>query len=509
MNTHRSFTGWEPEDSYFCIGDECLTPRLLKDLRYGCPLCEPAKLMNADAAQKLGVPITRGVFESHVLCKEHQLPIRPRCAQPACPEMIRTGAAGRPIRLVGGMHSGKTVYSAVVAAQLGSATFFENTGIAVTRIKGDVYLRETVGSLYSMGVLPKKTQGSHKIVYRFDQKGGPAEMIALHDMPGEQTPTFTIGYHSNKTLFLINPQAASMPTGTHPLAGRVPGHAFSGVEVLVTRLEGMAWLDTAAEHAVQSLCNQAANTLRDRGWPHCPHWPDLADYLLTMSQTALQRPVRAEVEDRRVLADKLENTAKGLCNDRTDFISQLDDWVETMRDVCGKNKFAEHRLALVFSKADLLGVGPEELEALCPSLHGASAGSPRALRASLNQLSDRARVQLHGLHLQDLVEKVSRQVGRVGFFFVSSLGRDTAIQVTRHDPASQENRSAQTAAASTGGGHVTYGGGVAAAPAAAAAPAVGAPKWELTEVLSVNRRDGTRAPNPRGVLNPLLWLLLG
>jgi hypothetical protein len=461
-------------------------------------LCDPAKLMTSAEAAMKGVPISPRVFDSRVLCEEHQLPIRPRCAGPGCSEVIRRDATGRPIRLVGGAHSGKTVYSALLASELHSPTFFQTTSTSVARINGDAYLRRTVLPL-ARGVLAEKSSQSHKIVFRFVRDGYPAEMITLHDMPGEDTPTAPIGYHSDKTLFLINPQATSTPIGRIDIGSVVRGRDFLGVEVLVKRLADMAWLDTANEAAVQSLCNQAAAALRGHGWPNCPRWEDLAAFLLEMARTALTRPASAEEADRRVLADLLDGTAKALC-DMPDFITQFDTWAETMRAIGAPvvdGRLAGHRLALVFSKADLLGGKSElatRLDALFRTLSVSQTGSSQALCAALQDFSGGACKLFLELDLANLVQKAKQQVDEVGFFFVSSLGRDTEIKVTRLAPVAAQ--------AAPGGGHQI--GGAAAAPIA---PAANTPRWELTEVLA-RGPDGTRTPTPRGVINPLLWLLL-
>jgi len=492
MKIRSSFTrgGGPEEDLYFCIGDQCLTPRPLSQMRYKCPVCDSS--MTAEGASR----------NRPVKCPVHHQPLIPHC--PDCGRPILQDATGRPIRLVGGAHSGKTVYSAVLAYELErlSQRFSEATGIYMPRINADAYLKKTVRPLYEQGVLPTKTSESHKIVHRrLPSDGRPAEMITLHDMAGEDAPTTPIGYHSNKTLFLINPQATSTPTGVSPFGPLVRGHAFLAIEKLVERLIGMAWLDEAKEPAVQSLCNQAAVALRNQNWPNCPRWGNLADLLLEIARTALERPASAEAADRRVLAAELESTSNGL-RDMPDFMSQFQAWAGAMRTTRAPvidGRLAGHRLALVFSKADLLGdseIWAANLEATFRISNVADAKSARTLGDALRKMSSGAENLLLELRLNDLVASVKRQVSEVGFFFVSSLGRDTEIKVTRRAPVAAQ--------AAPGGGHQI--GGATAAPAARVA---NTPRWELTEVLSLNPRDGTRAPTPRGVINPLLWLLLG
>ncbi len=484
------------DDLYFCRSDQCLQPRPLKDMKYGCRSCKTEEDISADELPG-GLKPTPAIFDSQERCPQHYMPFRPKC--PVCGGPIQREDNGQPVRLVAGPHAGKTVYSAVLAREIRRSDYLSRTGFMVQPIGGNDYLHDTVQPLVDQGIVPGKTkQGEpRKIIFRFTRDGAPPRLITLHDMAGEEAPEHAIGYFSDRTLFLVNPQAA----GDQPLAGVVPGFVFNAIETLLEFMAGKGALDQADESEVQIFCNLVANLLREKGFPNIHLWNDLTDSVLKTACKQLHIGASFTEEDTGTLAHDLDKLAEGLRR-QPDFQTQFTAWHTNMTGSGAHQQDGHllgHRLALVFAKADLLGESEPQwgrLDAMPPA-----QASPKEWRRWLEDFSRSCRSELIKLGLENLVGIAERQVEKVGFFFVSSLGRDTEIRVKKI----VEKKGTDSLQTSAGQEHMIGG----AAPSADQAENPPEPdvKWELSQLVSQGD-DGGRSPAPWGIDYPLLWLLL-
>jgi len=104
-----------------------------------------------------------------------------------------------------------------------------------------------------------------------------------------------------------------------------------------------------------------------------------------------------------------------------------------------------------------------------------------------------------GLNQGEFVEWVEAHFAQVGFFFVSSIGKQTEIVVQAEQDRLDQAPSQQP---------LQQPGGFGKAPASLTSGPPARPlSYRLVPKVSMGK-DKTRQPEPHGVLFPLLWLLM-
>ena len=511
---------------FYCYHNECLEPRALDEMAYGCHMCLRPKLykeLSDDFKQALPVDL-RQIWDVRPECPEprHHLAIVPRC--PVCSLPIQREGFHPPIGIWGGVKSGKTVYCAALAQEM-EGPLFQQTGLLRQfLVDRSEYKRAVVNPLFggASGLLPDKNRPDEhrKLVLRLWGGDWPSRSITLTDMAGEIfMPTDTDGDEdlrrrqrtvlwTRESIFLADPEKAA------ELGAPVRVDLFD-VQVALLQLIQDRGIPLGTEKLrVERLVRRREDILRDHDYPSNRGQGDSPFKTLAMELAATVLPPPPDPDLVESIRRCLEDEAKKI-DDVPTLQDQIDPVARRMRDWGYRQQDGklDHRIAITVSKGDVLselGPGydandqiithpelPEKKRWKAPRQANSRSSPQWWQRPALQEKSNQSREVLIQKGEGKFVTTVESMFAEVGFFFVSSLGRDTEVFV-KEGPIRRAVQSSLQAQSPFGG---------QPQPPQAAGPQV--PTWTLGKRVKANPDGGGRAPAPQHVLLPLLWILAG
>jgi hypothetical protein len=359
------------------------------------------------------------------------------------------------------------------------------------------YRRQVVNPLWDRGMVPAKTQpGEHSGIVILLKKGqGAARKFKMTDMDGAYyTEFFTSGgaksddqeftqmiHYTREAMFLISPdQAGAVGAGAQ-------SDLYPIVSELVDRWDGLGLLGGVDVEGLQRLIDAVTEKLRVHQYPSDDGvhsgYEALARDLLSLRN----RSDRKAIDATNTVLQKVANATTG------DHVLSMEDQLSGLETQLRNWSFPETdgklnlRLALTITKADLL-IGQTRL-LTNPGDFTPIVSNPQnrnEWRTAVRAASYKARAILMEHH-PGVVTLAEESFRDVGYFFASALGRDTQLVAAERARKSHEEDMDTEA----GGGNSNNEG-----------------RFEARKRIPIGV-DGTRRPNPFGVLNPLLWLLMG
>jgi hypothetical protein len=349
--------------------------------------------------------------------------------------------------------------------------------------------------------LPRKTwlDEYHKAVYQIEDlrgAGWASRSVMFTDVAGEVydedvTPAITalrtILLWSRELVLLIDPGNSGAAGG---MGGRqAPDLLEDAQRVVAEVVLPSGQIDAPDTGRVEAAIEAVSRALRDAQWPSADV-EDAADRVaMALACAGLGRDATVP-RIASVLEAVDPNRTRTLTN--SEIASWLIQHIQVNADVTRVGGKLPYRVAVTVSKSELLEreLGPAWREPIRPA---GRAGAPEWAR-ELNRVSAWSKERLMGIGAieRELVAALEEHFADVGFFFVSSLGRDTDILV--------RSRRVQPVVST----HEGYAGGRPATPSIGGSSA--APWWVTSKILAEGE-DRSRCPSPVGVLNPLLWLL--
>jgi hypothetical protein len=484
-------------------------------MQFGCADCGPrewipfsvwlegaAKAHFKNAGRENDVSVLRSqprfFARSQPFLCQHGLRVVARC--PVCQRAIDLSGGANPVPIVGSVGSGKSVLSSVQAFELG-----RNPGDLYARMGLQCFPRGTAYRSYELqvvkrlmehGILPTKTWPDeyHKAVYEIEaprNAGWASRSFMFTDVAGEVyddrvTPAVnalrTILLWARELVLVIDPCNTGNAGGMN---GRQPPDILDDAQrVVAEALLPAGSVDPPHIGPVQSAIEGVSEALRQAHWPSAGAASAAHQVVLALTCRGFRgldvSRVAATLEARREHARVLTNS---------EIATWLAHYLKTNSDVELTDGKLPYTIAVAVTKSELLEaeLGSAWREDIHP---GRGAGAADWAR-ELNRVSQWSRERLieFGQTERALVQLLENKFANVGYFFVSALGRDTALRVRSR--TSQSNDS-------------SLDGCTAATPQAALSRTE--PWWVVSREVSVGA-DGTRCPTPVGVLNPLLWLL--
>ena len=488
---------------FYCSGneDDCLHPRLLTQMKFGCVICKESERVTYDGLPKTiltGLPpeqlhnLWSIPFAMRPKCPNHPFHVLvPFCPNQDCGRPIDKDGDARPISIFGGVHAGKTVYCATLAHLVDQGNFFRLAKMAhsfpVGQQQREDYFNDVVEPLRNRGLQPTKTyvgEHHHLVMKLAGTESWPNRTLSVTDLAGEvwqfkendQSTDFMRAaastlLFSRECIFLLNPMAARGASGIAQAQHQAGGPRDNSLvdltntqATILSFMHSQGYLDKlntqetlAAISALRLLFTQLEEYIQTSGYPTTTLRSDdnaykLAENLMSVIQINLKIP-RDQFggkEATQRLADRLVTAAKALIS-HPSYLSQLNDLVNYM-STYGPGP-GEYRLSVIVSKADLLeGIIDADLlledEELPPDSWPSS--TLEDWWAALQNLSSRGREALINLQEEQFVKVAEDNFKEVGFFFCSSLGRPTEVLVERRP-------------------------GISAQPMVSAQPGVGAP----------------------------------
>ena len=501
----------------YCNNDQCphhYNGIPAHQLAFGCFSCNPPsryETMPDEWKKAIKLDRLHDLFDAKTQLRDREhggMPVKPRC--PVCFEPLDCQLFTPPWGVWSQSRGGKSVLDAATYISL-TSDLWRKTGIShrVVRDVGD-YIPKVIQPLLQDGIIPEKTQPSqrHSLVLLFERVGWLSRKGTLTDVAGEtfadlinpqkDTPQLRLGralmLHSKQAIFVANPEWSD------GIGASIRRDLWAAIRRCFTALQRRAGAQLALRSAeqIQALPDQIDAVLR--GWDFPVRGFGGGDLLLAAEIARL-----AEAETNRELvihlAQLLATTRQEMQNmpSLTKQIQEIIAFFNTWGTrIDGKYDVA---LAFTVSKSDLLdGIVPNY--AHCITGLGPESSS-KQWRAALELVSrESERVFFQDEH--EAVELVKNNFHRVAFFFVSALGRDAVPLVVR----GKATRSTIAHAAAESAPWM------ADQAKEQPLPCHGSDQpesdddlpWRLQKVVA-RGPDGTRTPEPRNVLLPLLWLL--
>lgn len=496
----RLVSGQSSPDIFIGTNDRCTCSRqgLPADrLAYGCLRCQPPTRY-ADLPDKLRslIPIhDLPVLWTHpVLCPEHHLPLIPRCGE--CGSTIDQYGATPPVGIWGLSAAGKSVYCAALYLEI-ERRLHEWTGIRKRFVSDPADLQVVVRALEDRGILPGKTQwdGQRSLVMVLSGAGWPSRKLTLTDCAGELYtglfPSGDDGHGDVRREIILRTRSAILlatPEACVGLGATARRDLFPAIQRTIDVLGEGGLLAQFGRADMERLVGRVEDALARHQYPiqGGRSFVDLGTALASL----VGRPPDEALVTR--LDEELSKVAARtgpptLAHQIDSLIAFLSGWGYPR--VAGKLAL---RLAITVAKSDLLNGACGRYDDALAGL-GPANTRPEWERA-LQRVSANSKATMLAHGETDVVMNAEMNFADVGFFFVSSLGRDTETFV-QDNPDARRPR--------VHGSHEVYAGTPASAPADGSAARTA---WRLGKRLRPGR-EGTRQPRPQHVLLPLLWLL--
>lgn len=488
--------------AYYCVRDDCPSAMVgtsARDLTYGCLLCTPpdrlADMKNEEVRKRIaGDDELSWLWVSPAYCEKHGNPVVPHC--PECRHPIGRYGDTPPIGMWGIASAGKTVYCAALMLAMESE-LFKWTGLLTDRLfDRSRYEEDVVSPLRLSGIVPAKTMpGEHRsVVLRLHGGEWPSRRVLLTDMAGAvfQFGSGEASDHAvprahmlrvSDALFLANPETSA---GLGACARR---DVFPYVQAIIEDLNAQGALTPFDEIEMRKILERIENLLESYEYAD-------PSSLGPGRPSKLAQALAELVGDGPGLGVRLDGVMNRVTRTLRAQTPPLEQQLDELTNFLGnyaapqRNGRFDIRLAVTVAKSDLL---PDDL---LPNhaefLRVLSSHTPLATwRKTLERASEASRSVLVRNGEEQFVRKVEDSFQSAGYFFVSSLGRDT-VTFPMRDLSKVPQRQAA----------VSMFGNVEASPGGPE-PVTG---WRVGKQLRVGP-GGNRYPEPRNVLLPLLWLL--
>ena len=509
-----------PPQRYICNNDLCELSNVgevAAKLAYGCYLCRvPTRYEDLTKDVKWQIPLDNLslLWRKHVPCPEHYGDLRPFCPN----DFYRIDQDGNlpPVGIYGFSSAGKTVFCAALMIEL-ERLLFNMTGILQDRLfdQGE-YLKQVVSPLQTRGIVPEKTYGHRSLSLKLYKSGWFRKKVTFNDMGGENFEEWfsakpTDEYrkrmldhllHVKDAIFLMSPESAK------GLGATVPQDLYLVVRRALILLKEGGYLVQDDHDRMEERLKKVQEIV------------GRFSYLFFGSGESL-RPVAQEIaamvcgENCEEFIDLLEGELMKIddqlkVRSLNDQLRGLVGFIDSWRNLRNENdNKIEQRLAITIGKTDLIqNVLRGELN---PSGSSAAQKSLAEWQVSIDRLhrlrptdskndwqkamkrtSAAVRQVLIDFGEEQFVKYAEDNFREVGFFLISSLGRDTEPFLDWGRKASQQ---AQGESFSALGGSTV----IKASPKAT-------PQWELGKRVRIGQ-SGHRRPEPQNVLWPLLWML--
>ena len=507
-----------PPKRYVCNNDLCnlsLVGEVAAKLAYGCYLCTtPTRYEDLPKDIKWQIPLDNLslLWRKHVRCPEHHGDMRPFCPE----DFYRIDQDGNipPVGIYGFSSAGKTVFCAALMVEL--EKLFNMTGILQDRLfdQGE-YIKQVVAPLQTRGIVPEKTFGHRSLSLKLYKNGWFRKKVTLNDMGGENFEEWFSAkptddhrrkmlehlLHVEDAIFLMSPESAQ------GLGATVPQDLYLVVRRALVLLKEGGYLlqdnhDRMEERLkkVQEIVSKFA-------------------YFFSGSGESL-RPVAEEIaamvcgEDCEELVDLLDRELTNIdeqlkvrsLNDQLGgLVGFLDAWSSRNEN----NNKLNQRLAITIGKTDLIQnilrgeLNPSGSSAAQKSLGEWQVSIDRLHRMrptdskndwqkALKRTSTAVRQVLIDFGEEQFVRYAEENFREVGFFLISSLGRDTEPFLDWGRKVSQQPSGEMMSAI---GGQTVIKASTKATP-----------QWDLGKRVRIGQA-GHRRPEPQNVLWPLLWML--
>jgi hypothetical protein len=363
------------------------------------------------------------------------------------------------------------------------------------------YRREVVTPLWKIGMVPGKTQvGEHRgIVILLKSPLMVPRKLKMTDMDGAYYTEFFVSggiqpeintftrliHHTREAIFFISPEQAGAVGAT------APPELFAVVSAVVEDWQKPKnLLAQRSLDGMQLLLRGMELKLRERLFPV----PDEINQGYDALASDLLSLVGSNDPQRRSRTAKLLARVAESMKDTMPMGAQLiglENQLRAWRFPRTSDGKLDLRLALTVTKADLIMKrDPVLADAGDMNPMANVSSSPAQWRQAVRASSDKARAVL--LHYDPQVVSLAEGAFReVGYFFASALGRDTELLAVQERSANRVDDSelddSELDEVRTNKSEL---------------------KFQVRKRLPFGT-DGTRHPGPIGVLNPLLWILMG
>jgi len=503
---------------YFCNNDlqvHSLQGQRAIDLRYGCFSCKnPSRYADLPKEIREQIPIDdlSRLRDAPVLCGEHVLGIKAVCSQ--CPLTIDEDGDTPPVGIWGFSSAGKTVFCAALLIEI--QRWLNNwTGIAKHFLfNRNDYEEQVVKPLVSRGRVPEKTREEEhrRLCVKLSRSGWFRWKITLNDMAGD---TFRLGFYqeslaenraegpnpmlehmfrAREAIFLVAPEAFSgFGVSAQP-------DNFAAVNQVFEAMDSHGRLASLGQDKMKVLQSRVEETLTTFKFP-IPGWGDSPYLKLAQALSALVPGGREDALVGRLVRGL---TTVAVQEKVLDIEHQLDGLI-TFLDAEGRvpkvNGKLDLRIAITVCKSDLLPDKPHGYDEILAGLN--ATNSKKEFQAAIQRVSAASRKFLIEHNEGQFIKKAEENFRDVGFFFISSLGRETENYLEF-----EQDEVASSVRATTGGPMTQFGHQSMAAQASETQQP--SPRrqggWKLWKRVRMGV-GGTRQPDPQHVLLPLLWIL--
>lgn len=533
-----------PKTQYFCDGLNCHYPNHIGDMVFKCSDHRCQGMNYEELKSKYtDLPDDPALFFKTVIksrmCRDHELPIIPFCC--ICKKLpIREEMAGSPnISLIGDSNSGKTVYSAVLSHEI-LCKLQHDFGIIVRPINTNSFFRDKIEHpLFENGLLPDKTEerSPNKLIYTMDPlvKGLKARSISLFDMAGEEATVkdntdikdlAELILRAKESIFLIDPQSANDET---ILGGKVSKDLLGVLQKIFEIFDDHHLLENIEGRKINMMVQSVIHFLEEGNYPKCDE--------LKMKKISKEIALNASQqlrdsfgqETREHLTSNLNEALENLSSSSRiyPFNQQLVDIINYIKprtvDITPDGKL-KHKLAVVLVKADL--IPPDKIGNPYDNLSFNESWNPddklpnkddkiKIWQKKMDDINETTKCIYKNLGLNDIIQTAEKYFEEAAFFIVSSLGKGVDFKFRW-----KRKRHARNITSPQKSQHAASMGEVAIPKS----ESIGREQrdWELYRIVAkkssenheeseqnrTDLTDGTRAIEPKGVLAPLLWLLL-
>ncbi len=517
---------------------KCLSPIPMNKMLYGCYLCDNPKLTLYDELPhetRTRFPANlSAIWSTPVPCHDHpNLYLLPHC--PTCKVIIDRDGWSPPIGIWGASKAGKTVYCASLMVEIDSH-LYDWTGMTAIHFHNERKYKEEVGDKFKInGIIPGKTKPDDRrtLVLKLRGDGWRNRKLALTDLAGETYEDWlSLGDEDAKlrarralildtkeSIFIADPEASP---GLRSMVRRDLYPALQEIGLVYTQFK---LLDHYEHYQKQILLSRMKHALSTHNYPvandpdpllssgsaytiaeQMNHQVD-GDPIGTLLKKFEYHPYGSLAVELALLvhdtpheslvskiAERL-NFASIKMNAVPDLKSQIGGLAEFISrcgvDRVGEDKKLDRRLAIAVSKADLIPDVLKEYKRF-PLNDPDFRPSKVEWREILSKISGISKQILIDFGERQFVELAEKKFRDVGFFFVSSCGRETEEFVKQEATAAPIPQATM---------YTSLGQEQQAAPARTDLNLL-----PLDKILTRGPRGG-RQPDPQHVLLPLLWIL--